>query len=182
MRSKRLVALELLIAASGQLLVGHLNFEASFSDIDVHRVAVADETDCTAGSGLRGNVADRQSGGTAGEATIGDQCTDLTQASALDECGRVQHLLHARATGRTLVDDKENFARLQGAVQDDRDSLFLALYDTSGAFEVELILADTRGLQDSTVFGDVAAQDTQTAFLRVGVVEVANATIYGVRI
>ena len=42
-------------------------------------------------------VADGQARGAAGEAAVGDQRAGLAEAAALEEGGRVEHLLHAGA-------------------------------------------------------------------------------------
>ena len=65
-----------------------------------------------AGRRLRGDVADGQAGGAAGEAAVGDQRARLAQAAALEERRRVEHLLHARAALRALVADDHDVARL----------------------------------------------------------------------
>src|SRR5699024_12014428 len=85
------------------LVFGDPHLQRAIVDVEEDRVAVLDQADQPAVCSLGGDVADRDTGGTAGEAAIRDQCALTTQAGALQEGGRVQHLLHARATSRAFV-------------------------------------------------------------------------------
>src|SRR5690625_5943126 len=51
-----------------------------------------------------------------GEAAIGNQGACLAQTGALKEGGRVQHLLHARASSWALVADDDDIASLHFAL------------------------------------------------------------------
>src|ERR1700746_3503456 len=73
------------------------------------------------------DVADRQAGGAAGEAAVGDQRTGPAQALALQEAGRVEHLLHAGTAARPLIPDDHHVPRLDLAAQDALDRGLLAL-------------------------------------------------------
>src|SRR5699024_1172104 len=96
------------------------------------------------------------------------------------EGGRVQHLLHARATGGTLVAHNQHLAGLDGLVEDDGDRLFMALNHAGGAGEGPQFLVDTGGLDHRSVGGDVAAQHHQTTIGGVGVLDAVDAAVLGI--
>jgi hypothetical protein len=79
-RSRRLLQP---LAPLGELLVGDLKRHPPVRDVDRDRVAVLDQRDRAAGCGLRRDVADRQAGGAAGEATVGDQRAGLAESRPL---------------------------------------------------------------------------------------------------
>jgi hypothetical protein len=125
-------------------------------------------------------VADGQAGGAAGEAAVGDQRAGLAQAPALEERGRVEHLLHAGAALGALVADDDDVALLDPLVQDPVDGFFLRFADHGRAFEGPDRLVDARGLHDAAVLGEVAVENGQAAVGGVGVCDVADAAAFGV--
>src|SRR5699024_1559186 len=115
-----------------------------------------------------GDVADGQTRGTTGEAAVGDQGTCLAQPGALEEGGRVQHLLHARASSWALVTDDDDITSLHFALQNDGDGFFLGLDNASRGLEVPQFFLNTGGLDDGAIRCEVAAQDNQTTLVGVG--------------
>ena len=97
------------------------------------------------------------------------------QPGALEERGRVQHLLHPGPAGRPLVAHHQHVAGLDLLGQDDRDRLLLALHDPRRALEAPDVLRDAGGLDHRAVRGDVAAQHGQPAVGGVGVLAVPDA-------
>jgi hypothetical protein len=151
----------------GQLLLGHQQFQLSLVHVDEDLVAVLDQADGAAARRFRGDVADRQSRGAAGEPAVGDQRALLAESGALQERRRVQHLLHAGAARRALIAHHQHLARLDLLAQDRRDRLLLTLHHPRRALEVEQLLLDAGRLDDRTSLGQVAVQHGQPALDRV---------------
>ena len=125
-------------------------------------------------------MTDGDTGGTARETAIGDQCALLTQAQSLEVRGRVEHFLHARSALGAFVGDDDDVAFLNLLAQNRFNSLFLRLDNESTADEVEERLIDTRALNNRAILGDVAVKDRKTAVLCVCVLDIADAAILGV--
>src|SRR5262249_9379418 len=100
------------VPARGKLAVRHVKAQLAGRDVDLDAVAVPRERDHAARRRLRRDVADRQAGRAAGEPAVGDQRAGPAQALALEEAGRVQHLLHAGAAAGALVPDDHHVTRL----------------------------------------------------------------------
>ena len=122
-------------------------------------------------------MADGQTGGTAGVATVGEHGDLFADALALDEGGRVQHFLHARAALRTLVTNHKRHARLQGVVQNDLDGLLLGVDHQSRSAELPDLRRHTGGLDHAAVGGQIAAQHSETAFVDLRVVDVVDGAV-----
>src|SRR5690625_4744381 len=167
-RGPWLFATFLLSATTLQLIFVDVQGQSALAHVDGDWVAILDQTDNSAVSSLRGDVADGQTRGTTGEAAVGDQGTCLAQTGALEEGSRVHHLLHARAASRTLIADDDDIASLDFALQNDGDCFFLGLDNASRALEVPQVFFDTSGLNDGAIRCEVAAQDNQTTLVGVG--------------
>src|SRR5262249_1189726 len=124
---------------------------------------------------LRCDVADRQAGRAAGEPAVGDQRAGPAQALALEEAGRVQHLLHAGTAAGALVPDDHYVTRLDLAAEDARHRRLLALEPDRRAGEPQQLRRDARGLHDRAVWRQVAVQDGEPAVRGVGVTEIPDA-------
>src|SRR5882724_12896202 len=78
-------SLEALLQLGGR----KLDVELALLDVDHDRVAVPERGNRTAVGGLRGDVADHEPMGRAGEAPVGHQRDGVAQAGALDRAGHV---------------------------------------------------------------------------------------------
>ena len=58
----------------------------------------------------------------------------------------------------------------------------MAFDDARRSLEVELIFTDAGSFKNGTVFGDIAAEDTEPTFLGVGVGAITNASVFSVKI
>ena len=174
-RTPRCGALRL--AASGQFLIRNVHAQDAVVHVNLNLVTGLHQADSATSSSLRGNVANRDARGTTRETAIGNQGALLAQAQALQVGGRVQHLLHTRATLRTLVLDDDDVALLDVLRQNLVHGLVLRLDHEGTALEVEQFLINTSGLNDCTVLGNVAVQDRQAAVLGVGVLDRTDATV-----
>ena len=117
---------------------------------------------------------DRQTGGAAGEAAVGDQCAGLAKSLGFQVAGRVQHLLHARPALGTLVADQDHVTCLDPVTQDRLDRSVLALEDPCRTREFQDRFIDTRCLDDATLLREIAVQHGQTAIPGVGVFDIAD--------
>src|SRR5690625_1848999 len=124
-RGPWLFATFLLSATTLHLIFVDVQGQCALAYVDGDRVAILNQTNYTAVSSLRGDVANGQTRGTTGEAAIGNQGACLAQTGALEEGGRVQHLLHARASSWALVADDDDITSLHFALEDDGDGFFL---------------------------------------------------------
>ena len=123
---------------------------------------------------------DAQARGPAGEAAIGDERALRAEPGALEVGGRVEHLLHAGSALRALVADDDDVALLDLLREDHLDGLLLGLGDPRRTGEVPLVLGHAGGLDDAAVGGEVAREDRQSPFARVGVLDGTDATVLGV--
>src|SRR5699024_5844050 len=151
-----------------QLIFVDVQGQCALAYVDGDRVAILDQTDNSAVSSLRGDVANGQTRGTTGEAAIGNQVACVAQAGAVEDGGRVQRLLHARASSWALVADDDDIASLHFALEDDGDGFFLGLDNASRALEVPQFFLNPGGLDDGAIRCEVAAQDNQTTLVGVG--------------
>ena len=94
----------------------------------------------------------------------------------------MEHLLHARATGRAFIANDYHVARLNFLVQDYRYGLFLGFDHTGRSREGPQFFFHARCLHDGTVWSQVSAQDNEAAVGRKGMIGVMNAAISGVSI
>src|SRR5438128_3472331 len=106
------------LATTRQLGVVDVKAEAFGVGVDGDRVAVLDKGDRPADPGLRGDVADHQAMGPAGEAAIGDQADALAESLSDQRRGDRQHLTHARPADRALAADDDHIAGLDLAPLD----------------------------------------------------------------
>ena len=83
--------------------------------------------------------------------------------------------MHARASARAFVGDDDHVSALDLAAEDAFARRLLRVEDLGGAGELPYLLIDTGGLDDAAVLGDVTEEDTESAILGVGVLEVADA-------
>src|SRR5690606_27024229 len=164
-------------AASGQFFIADQQVDAAVGDVDEDLVAVVDQTDGAARGGFRRGVTDGQARRATGETAVGEQGAGLAQALGLQVAGRVEHFLHARAALRTFVADDHDIAGFHLVAEDALDRAVLALEHLGGAFEYVDRLVDAGGLHHAAVEGDVAVQHGQAAFLRVGVLDAADAAV-----
>ena len=126
-------------------------------------VALLDEPERAARGGLRGDVPDADARRPAGEAPVGDQRAHRTEARALEERGRVQHLLHARPARGALVAHDDDVAGPDLALEDDRDGLLLGVDDARRPLEVPPVLGQAGALDDGALGGQVAGEDGEAA-------------------
>src|SRR5581483_6867014 len=160
-RRVRLLALLLRDPALVDHVLVDVEVDRAVRDVDRDLVAVLDERDQATAGRLRGDVADRETRGAAGEAAVGDQRTLLTQTETLDVRGRVEHLLHTRPTLRALVPDHDDVAGLDPLGEDAGDRVVLGFEDDRGPGERQAVVRDAGGLDDAAVRGNVARQDRQ---------------------
>ena len=113
----------------------------------------------------------------AAEAAVGDERARLAEPFALEERRRVQHLLHAGAAARALVDDHDDVAGLDLVGQDRVAGGVLRVEDARAALELPDRLVDARRLHDAAVARDVAVEHREAAVLAVGVLDVADAAV-----
>ena len=99
-------------------MVGEPDGEDAVGDVDVDDVAVLKQGDRPADGGLGADMADRGTGGAAGEPAVGDQGAVFAQADTLDGRGGGEHLLHAGPSLGPFVADHDDVARLD-LVEDD---------------------------------------------------------------
>ena len=125
-------------------------------------------------------MADGQTRGAARETAVGQQGAGFAQAFGFQVRRRVQHLLHARAAFRAFVTDDHDVTGLHFISQNAAHGAVLAFKDLGVAFEHVDRLVNTGGFHHATVQRDVAVQHGQATFLRVGVLDTADAAVFTV--
>ena len=143
-------------------------------NVDRDHVAFLDEADRSALGRFRRHVADREAGGAAREAPVGHEGASLAEAARLQIAGRIEHLLHARASARPLVADDDDVARRHLAAQNPLHRVVLAFEDARRALEFETAGVDPRRLHDRAVERDVAVQHRKAAVLGEGMLGIAD--------
>ena len=171
------VALQGALRTGSELLVGELDVDAAAGDVDDDDVAVHDLTDIAAAGCLGRDMADAEAAGAAGEAAVGDEGALLTHVHTLDIGGGIEHLLHTGAALGAFVGDDDAVALLDLAAKDALAGVLLAVEDDGRTFEVPQLGGYASGLHDAAVLRDVAEEHGHAAVLRVGVFNVADATI-----
>src|SRR5699024_3197021 len=146
-RGPWLFARFLLSATTLQLIFVDVQGQCALAYVDGYRVAILDQTDNSAVSSLRGDLANGQTRVTSGEAAscIAGACR--AQTASRQEGGRVQHLLHGRAASWALVADDDDTASLHFALDDDGGGFFLGLNNGSRALEWPQFFLNTGGLE-----------------------------------
>src|SRR6188768_4312981 len=99
-------------AAACQGALVDQQLESAARNVDQDAVTFFNQGDRATFGRFRRHVSDAQARGAAAESPVRDQRAGFTQAFALQERGRVQHLLHARAAFGPLVGDHYDVARL----------------------------------------------------------------------
>jgi hypothetical protein len=127
-------------------------------------------------------MADRQAGGAAGEAAIGDQRAGLAEALRLQIAGRIEHFLHAGAAARPFVADDDDIAGLDLVGQDRLDAGVLAFEHPGRAGEFQDRFIDARGLHDTAVERQVAFQHGKATILGKRILGRADDTLLPVEI
>ncbi|MNQ48583.1 hypothetical protein D3C85_624650 [compost metagenome] len=125
-------------------------------------------------------MADGQTGSTAGETAVGEQGAGFAQAFGFQVRSRVEHFLHARAAFRAFVANDDDVAFFHFVGEDAAYGAVLAFEDLRVAFEHVDRLVDTGGFHHAAVQGDVAVEHGQAAFLRVSVLDTADAAVFTV--
>ena len=110
-------------------------------------------------------MADGEAGGAAGEAAIGEQRAGFAQSHRFQVAGRVEHFLHSGAAPGPFVADDDNVARFHFALQDAFHGGVLAFVNDGFASEFEDAFVHPGGFDDAAVFGDIAVEDGEAAFL-----------------
>src|SRR4051812_45343428 len=101
-------------------------------------------------------MSDAQARSAAAEPPVGDQGASFAQAFALQERGRIQHLLHAGAAFGPFVGDDDDVPWLDLVGQNRVAGRVLRMEEPRWAFELPDRFIDTSGLHDATVDRDVA--------------------------
>ena len=162
-------------AAAGQFLIADQHVDAAVRDVNADAVTVLHQANRATSGRLGRAVANRQARGAAGKAPIGQQCTRLAQALALDVAGGVEHFLHAGAAFGAFVAHDDHIARLDLVAQDVGHGLVLAFNHVGRAFKYQNGIIHPGGFHHATIQGDVAHQDGQTAFFAESVLVRADA-------
>src|SRR6202034_533925 len=102
------------------------------------------------------------------------QGASLAESPGFQIAGRIEHLLHARASARSLVADDDDVACRDLAAQDSLDRVILAFEDARRALEFETAGVDPGRLHDRAVERDVAVQHGETAILGEGMLGIAD--------
>ena len=95
----------------------------------------------------------------AGEPAVRDQRDLVTEPFADESRGHVQHLAHARPSGRALVPDHDDVAGPDRLCLDGCEAILLRLEDASRAAMMQPLVAGK--LHDATVGREVAAEDRE---------------------
>ena len=122
-------------------------------------------------------MADGKAGGAAAETAVGEEGAFLPQVDGLQVGSRIQHFLHAGAAAGTFVGDDDDVAALHLSAQDAVTGRFLGIEDLRRAGELPDGSIDTGRLHDAAVLGDVAAEHSQSAVLRIGVSDGPDAAV-----
>src|SRR6185369_10304686 len=177
------IALRLLRGtAAGELLVGDLQRDAAVRDVDRDPVTGPHQTDVAAFGRFRRQMADRQAGRAAREASVGNKRAGFAEAHRFQIAGRIQHFLHAGAATRAFVNDDHDLTGDDLAAQDAVDGRVLALEYARRAGEFQDRGIDAGGLHDAAVLREVAVEHGETAILAEGVLEIAHDALLAVGI
>ena len=117
---------------------------------------------------------DRQAGGTAGEAAVGDQRAHFAEPLRFDVAGGIKHLLHAWAAARSLVANHDDVASLDLAAENALDRGVLTFEDPRRTLECQDALVDTRGLHDAAVQRQISRQHRKAAVPGIGMLAIAD--------
>ena len=123
---------------------------------------------------------DREAACAAAEASVGNEGAFLTHVHRFDVAGGIEHLLHTRTAFGTFVCDDHTVALLHFASEDAFAGVFLTVEDHSWSLEVPKTRVNTCRLHYAAVLSDVAEEDSHTAVLHVGVLDVTDATVLAV--
>ena len=122
-------------------------------------------------------MSDGESTGTTREASVSDEGALLAEVHRLDVARRVEHLLHARTTLRALMSNHHAIAALHLATEDALTGVFLRVEADGRTLEVPQRLIDASSLHDTAILCDITKEHGQSAILRIGMFEVADATL-----
>ena len=144
-------------ATLGQLLVGEVDAQDAFGNVDLDGIALFDQSKRVVLGCLGRDVSDAEAGAAAGEAAVGDERADLTQSLGLEIAGGVEHLLHARAAARAFVADEDDIAGNDPVAEDARAEEIVAVDALRGADDLAVAHGgehvDAEGLDGSAGSG-----------------------------
>ena len=123
-----------------------------------------------------------ESGGSAGEASVGYEGALLSKMAALDIGRGIKHLLHSRTSLWTFVGDNHTVATLHLSSEDALAGCLLRIEDTCGSAEFPDVRVNTGCLDHATVLSDVSEEHSQTAVLRVSMLQGADASVLTIRV
>ena len=104
--------------------------------VDDYDVSILDLTNVATVGSLGRDMANGEATCTTREASIGNQCTLLTQVHTLDITRWIEHLLHAGATLRTFVGNHDTIATLHLAAKDALAGIFLGIKNDGWTLKV----------------------------------------------
>ena len=102
--------------------------------------------------------------------------------ATLDVGRGIEHFLHSRTSLWTFVGDDHTVATLHFSSEDALAGCFLRIEDSCGSAEFPDVRVDTGCLDHATVLSDVAEEYSQTAVLRVSMLQGADASMFTIRI
>src|SRR5690554_2058799 len=172
----------LLMTTMCEFFCTQVDINRTVRDIDVDNIAIPQQADGTAGSGFRRAVTNRQTRGTAGEAAVGQQRTGFAQTLGFQVRGRVQHFLHTRATFRTFVADNDDITGFYFIGQNAFYRIVLAFKDFRLALEYQNGFIHTGGFYHAAIQCDVAVQNRQAAFFRIGAFQITDTAVFTVAV
>ena len=179
---------DLTIAAKGllrtgrQLFIGEADVDAAAGNVNHDDVAVLQLADVATAGCLGRDVADAQAARAAREASVGDEGALLAEVHTFDIRGRVEHLLHSGPALGSFVGDNDAVARLHPSAQDALAGIFLTVEDDGWSLEVPKAGVNACGLHHASVLCYVAEEDCHATVLRVGMLDVAYATVCAVSV
>ena len=127
-------------------------------------------------------MSDAQATGTTRESSVRNQGALLTQVHTLDIRGGIQHLLHTRTALRPLVGDHHAVATLHLTTEDALTGVFLRIEHHGRTLEMPQALIHASSLHHTAVVGNISEEHSESAVLRIGMLQVADTSIGAVGI
>ena len=119
-------------------------------------------------------MADREPGGAAGKAAVGDKRARFSKALRFDVARRIEHLLHAGTAARAFVADHHDVTGTDFSAENAGDRGVLTFEHAGSTGKIEDARVNTGGLHDAAVLSQISIENGETSILAEGVVDLAD--------
>src|SRR6478672_513723 len=157
-------------APAREYVIGHIEADGPVWNIDRDAVAVLDQRNQPAFRRFWRHMANREPGGAAGKAAVGDKRARFSKTLRFDVARRIEHLLHARTAARAFVADHHDVTGADFSAENACDRGVLTFEHTGPAGKIEDARVNTRGLHDAAVLGQISIENGEPSILAEGVV------------